>query len=102
MSVVQAENRGIDPQFFSFLCERWPVPAHRALAADLAYLGPGQAGVLMQSCHHYSTVRGRLHGGIISAVLDTAMGWALLSLGYSHITTDMYTNYLSTVFADTG
>ena len=101
VSAVRVENRGIDPQFFSFLCERWSVPAHRALAADLAYLGPGQAGVLMKSCHHYSTVRGRLHGGIISAVLDTAMGWALLSLGYSPITTDMYTNYLATVFADT-
>lgn len=101
MSSGQVENRGIDPQLFKFLCERWLVPINKELALDLAYLGEGNAGMRMNASHEYSTVRGRLHGGIISTVLDTAMGWALLSLGYSPMTTDMYMNYLTTVFEDT-
>ena len=101
MSSGQVENRGIDPQFFDFLCQRWSVPVHKALAVDLAYLGEGKAGMRMKATHEYSTVRGRLHGGIMSTVLDTAMGWALLSQGYNPMTTDMYMNYLATVFEDT-
>lgn len=101
MSSGQVENRGIESQFFKFLCERWSVPVHKALAVDLAYLGEGKAGMRMNACHEYSTVRGRLHGGILSTVLDTAMGWALLSLGYNPMTTDMYTNFLAPVLEDT-
>ncbi len=101
MDSRQVENRGIDPQLFNFLCERWLAPVHKALAVDLAYLGDGKAGMRMNASHEYSTVRGRLHGGIMSTVLDTAMGWALLSLGYNPMTTDMYMNYLATVFEDT-
>ncbi len=101
MSSGQVKNRGIDPQLFKFLCERWLVPINKELALDLTYLGEGKAGMRMNASHEYSTVRGRLHGGIMSTVLDTAMGWALLSLGYNPMTTDIYINYLATVFEDT-
>lgn len=98
---MQAENRGIDPHLFEFLVKRWETPIHEVLAIDLAYLGEGQAGIRMRASHEYSTVRGRLHGGIISTVLDTAMGWALLARGFNPMTSDMYLNYLATVFEGT-
>jgi len=102
VSVIQVDNLGVDSKYFEFLCECWVTPVNQTLNIGLAYLGEGKAGVRIMASHEYSTVRGRLHGGIISTVLDTAMGWALLSRGYSPVTSDMYLNYLASVFEGTG
>lgn len=99
---MQVDNRGVDSKYFELLCERWLNPVHQTLNIGLAYLGEGKAGMRIMASHAYSTVRGRLHGGIISTVLDSAMGWALLSRGYSPVTSDMYLNYLAPVFEGTG
>lgn len=97
---MAVENRGIDTDYFDFLCKRWQAPVHRSLDFSLEYLGQGIAGVKTTAGHEYSTIRGRLHGGILATLADTAMGWAVISLGYICMTVDMYTNYFAQVFED--
>jgi uncharacterized protein (TIGR00369 family) len=48
----------------------------------------------------YTTVKERVHGGLSATLLDTAMGWAIMSLGYNCVTVDMYTNYYIPTFRD--
>ena len=55
----------------------------------------------MTISHEYTTVMGRLHGGIIAALADTAMGWSVLSLGRISVTVDMTLNYFVPVFEPT-
>lgn len=44
--------------------------------------------------------RGRLHSGIIATLADTAMGWAIITLGRSCVTVDMNTNCFIPAFGD--
>lgn len=91
-------NKGIDERYFEFLCQRWYAPVHRTLDMKLSYLGNGVAGVRMAIGPEYTTIRGRLHGGIISTLVDTSMGWAILAQGWSCVTIDLYTNFLTSAF----
>lgn len=96
MSVAETENRGIDDDFFDFLCKRWEsTPIHQVLKISLTYLGPGVVGLKMRAGRKFTTIRGRLHGGISATLADTAMGWAIITLGRTSVTVDMYMNYFA-------
>lgn len=98
---MSIENRGIDDELFSFLCRRWAAsPTHQTLNIGLYYLGQGEAGIKIKPGMDYTTVRGRVHGGIIATIADTAMGWAVLSLGRNCVTIDMYVNYFNPFFSE--
>ncbi len=101
MSTTKIENRGIDGEFFDFLCQRWEsAPIHQTMDISLSYLGPGAAGIKISPGREYTTIRGRLHGGISAVIADTAMGWAIITLGSTCVTIDMYTNYLAPAFGE--
>lgn len=96
---MSIENRGIDEGLFSLLCKRWvAAPTHQTMDMKLNYLGQGEVGVKVKPNIGYTTVRGRVHGGIIATIADTAMGWAILTLGRNCVTVDMYINYFNPVF----
>lgn len=99
MSSEPVVNKGIDDLYFSFLCKQWDKsPSIKTLQMKLFYLGPGEAGINMKIGPEYTTIRSRLHGGIISALADTAMGWAIIADGWTCVTVDIYTNFLSSAF----
>lgn len=90
------ENRGIDNEFFIYLCKKWKTaPIHETLDISLVFLGPGEVGLKMIAGQEYTTIRGRLHGGISAALADTAMGWAIITTGRTCVTVDMYINYFT-------
>ncbi|MEN6390467.1 MAG: PaaI family thioesterase [Syntrophomonas sp.] len=96
---MSIENRGIDEGLFRRLCNFWAAaPTHQTLDVKLNYLGPGEVGIKIKPNIGYTTVKGRVHGGIIATIADTAMGWAILSLGRNCVTVDMYINYFNPVF----
>lgn len=101
MSMAEIENRGIDDDFFDFLCKRWEsAPIHQTLDISLTYLGQGAVGLKMSAGREFTTVRGRLHGGISATLADTAMGWAIITLGHTCVTVDMYMNYFAPSFGE--
>ncbi|MEN6351233.1 MAG: PaaI family thioesterase [Syntrophomonas sp.] len=98
---MKVENRGIDEELFIFLCKQWEAaPTHQTLDINLSYLGKGEVGIKLKPGLGLTTVKGRIHGGIIATVADTAMGWAILSLGRTCVTVDMYINYFNPIFWD--
>lgn len=101
MSMVEVENRGMDDNFFHFLCKRWESsPIHESLDISLNSLGQGAAGLKMRAGQEFTTVRGRLHGGITTTLADTAMGWAILTLGRSCVTIDIYMSFFTPCFGE--
>ncbi len=97
----KVENRGIDEGLFTSLCQVWKgSPILKYIEAQLTYLGPGEMGLKVCPGLEYTTVKERVHGGISATLLDTAMGWAIMSLGYSCVTVDMYTNYYIPTYRD--
>ena len=98
---MSIENRGLNNVFFDFLRIRWETaPIHQTLPISLTYLGQGTVGLKMSAGREYTTVRGRLHGGISATLADTAMGWAIITLGRTCVTVDMYMNYFAPAFED--
>jgi uncharacterized protein (TIGR00369 family) len=102
MNTTEIENRGMDERLFATLCSRYQKsPVYNELGIRLLYLGRGAAGYEIDVEHCYTTVNGRLHGGIIATMADSAMGWACLSLGRAAVTVDMNLNYFKPVFQET-
>ncbi|MDD2621184.1 MAG: PaaI family thioesterase [Syntrophomonadaceae bacterium] len=100
VNIADIENRGIKNEFFNLLCERWmSFPIHKVLDISLVYLGQGTVGIRMQAGGEFTTIRERLHGGIGATLADTAMGWAIITLGRTCVTVDMYINYIAPIFA---
>ena len=103
MKVTPTENRGIDESLFQTLCNLFEdIPIHKTLGMRLAYLGPGVAAMRMWVEPEYTTIKGRLHGGIIASLLDDVMGWSFNTLGrFGNVTVDMNLNFFSPVFEGT-
>ena len=99
MNITEVENKGIDEQYFCFLCEQFKIiPALQTMGLTLMYLGQGTAGVKMNANLEYTTINGRLHGGIVATLADTVMGWAIVSMGIDSVTIDMSLNYFAPVY----
>jgi|LSQX01.1.fsa_nt_gb acyl-CoA thioesterase len=100
MEKVAPENRGIDDEFFHTMCARFEeIHAHQTFGISLTYMGPGAVGMKMMVGPEYTTVRERLHGGLIASLLDTAMGQAVVSLRkVGTVTLDMGLNFIAPVF----
>ncbi len=102
MKNEKAENRGIDQELFSMLrtfLEEAPV--FENMGISLVYLGKGTAGIKASVKKDHTFFSGRLHGGIIATLADTAMGWAVGTLGQADqntVTVDMMINYFIPVF----
>lgn len=102
MNKTEAENKGIDEKWFYTLCQHFKEsPSLQTMGIELIYLGKGIAGIKMSAERGYTTVNGRLHGGIIATLADTVMGWAIISLGNPTVTVDMRLNYFAPVFEGT-
>ncbi|NLV17165.1 MAG: PaaI family thioesterase [Syntrophomonadaceae bacterium] len=103
MKQILPENRGIEDNLFNAICTRFDeLHAHQTFGISLTYMGPGTVGMKMITGQEFTTVQTRLHGGVIAALLDTAMGQAVVSLGkVGTVTLDMSLNYLAPVFLGT-
>lgn len=100
MNKSEVVNKGLDETVFQIMCSRFgQIPTLKTLGANLIYLGLGEASMKLSVGHDYTTVKNRLHGGIIATLADSTMGWAVASLGrVGSVTTDMNLNYFSPVF----
>ena len=99
MNKSEVENKGIDEKFFFDLCNIFKnIPTLQTFGINLIYLGHGVVGIKMKAEREYTTINGRLHGGIIATLADTAMGWAILSQGNDSVTLDMSLNYFAPVY----
>ncbi len=97
-----AENKGIDEQLFNnIITISKSMPALQTMGISITFLGPGQAGLIMFCGHEFANHMGSIHGSIIAALIDNAMGYAVESLGLKCITLDMNLNYILPVFEGT-
>lgn len=64
------------------------------LALDFHVIRPGVVRAVFPCAQHLQSYPGILHGGIISAFMDTAMANCLFSLGEVAVTAEMTVRYL--------
>jgi uncharacterized protein (TIGR00369 family) len=99
---ILAENRGIDEQLFhAILTESKSMPALQTMGIAINYLGPGTAGLKMVCEHKFANHLGLIHGAVISALIDNAMGYSIESLGLRCVTLDMNLNYILPIYEGT-
>ncbi len=73
-------------------------PFHQWAGIELVQVGDGRAEVVMDLRPHHFNPQGIVHGGIISALADTAIGLALrsnLRPGMTHRTAQLNVHFLS-------
>ncbi len=88
-------NLGIDAELFANIVKNnADSPLYQLLRIHLMEIGPGhsrlQIKVDEQHINHWQT----LHGGIISIMVDAAMGAVVRSLGIRGVTIDLVTHFL--------
>jgi uncharacterized protein (TIGR00369 family) len=90
----------LDERYLDELRERVrSSPFHQWFGMELASVGQGQAEIVMDldEGRHFNPQR-IVHGGIISAIADTAIGLALrsrLRTGFTHRTAQLNVHYLA-------
>ena len=98
---ILAENRGIDEQLFHAILTE-SVCLHCTMGIAINYLGPGTAGLKNEFCEHkFANHLGLIHGAVISALIDNAMGYSIESLGLRCVTLDMNLNYILPIYEGT-
>ena len=89
---------GLDPRHLEDLKERVRrSPFHRWAGLELVQVGEGSAELLMALQPHHFNPQGIVHGGIITAMADTAIGLALRSQlrpGLTHRTAQLNVHFL--------
>lgn len=78
-----------------------PIPLARILGYRTARLSPGEAVVELETTTGHYNPMGTVHGGVISAIADTAMGVAhgsVLQPGETTTTLELKINFLRPVF----
>jgi uncharacterized protein (TIGR00369 family) len=94
-----AQDSGLDPQHLEELKERVrSSPFHRWAGMELVSVGGGRGEMAMQLQDHHFNPQGIVHGGIISAMADTAIGLALrskLAAGMTHRTAQLNVHFLA-------
>ena len=93
------EAQGLDARQLSELEERIrSSPFHAWAGMDLVSVGSGEAELAMDLREHHFNPQRIVHGGIISALADTAIGLALRSVlpsGTTHRTAQLNVHFLS-------
>ncbi len=81
--------------------EEFPAPIGKLLGLTLRRTGAGRAAVEFEADRRYANPMGTLHGGVMSAVADAAMGAAYLSLlaeGETFTTVELKINFVRPVW----
>lgn len=100
MKDIVPENRGIPAEIFErILMKYYRSSAIRSMGFKLVYLGQGRAGLQLMVNENFLNTLGSLHGGIITAMADTSMGYALQTLGGIAVTLELNINYFAPVQA---
>jgi uncharacterized protein (TIGR00369 family) len=89
----------LDERYLDELRERVRTsPFHQWAGMELVSVGDGRAEVSMRLADHHFNPQRIVHGGIIAAVADTAIGIALRSMlkpGFTHRTAQLNVHYLA-------
>ena len=90
---------GLEARYLDELKERVRrSPFHQWAGIELTHVGDGSSEVVMDLRPHHFNPQGIVHGGIIGAVADTAIGLALrsrLKAGYTHRTAQLDVHFLA-------
>jgi uncharacterized protein (TIGR00369 family) len=96
---MDAQPAGLDPRQLEELKERIRTsPFHEWAGIELVSVGDGEAELAMTLQEHHFNPQGIVHGGIISAMADTAIGIALRSVlpaGNTHRTAQLNVHFLA-------
>jgi uncharacterized protein (TIGR00369 family) len=82
-----------------------PPPITHTLAYELTYVGDGEATFEIEPAEFHFNPLGTVHGGVISTVLDSALGCAVqtkLPAGVSYTTIDLNVTFVRPVTLATG
>jgi len=104
MNKTEIENKGLDQDFFEFLCNRYAGhhPFMDTLGIKPIYLGKGTACMQMCPAPNLSSDGGRVQGGIIATLADTVMAAAIITAtGRFYRTVDLNMNYLAPCYEET-
>jgi uncharacterized protein (TIGR00369 family) len=92
-------QRPLDERYLEELRERVRTsPFHRWAGMELVSVGDGQAEVALELGEHHFNPQRIVHGGIIAAIADTAIGLALRSMlppGMTHRTAQLNVHFLA-------
>jgi uncharacterized protein (TIGR00369 family) len=82
-----------------------PPPAVLLLGIEIGAIGDGQVEMMLEPAEfHYNTI-GTVHGGVLTALLDSVMGCAVhskLPLGTAYTTLELHINFVRPVTVATG
>ncbi len=82
-----------------------PPPAVVLLGIEIGAIGDGQVEMMLEPGEvHYNTI-GTLHGGVLTALLDSVMGCAvhsMLAQGVAYTTLELHVNFVRPVTVQTG
>jgi uncharacterized protein (TIGR00369 family) len=96
---MDAQPEGLDPRQLEDLKERIRTsPFHEWAGMELVSVGNGEAELAMTLEDHHFNPQRIVHGGIISAMADTAIGIALRSVlpaGNTHRTAQLNVHFLA-------
>lgn len=85
-----AVNSGLDQQLFNYLQKSIKETAYyKMLGIELQLLAPGYAEIRVVSGPQHTNPLGLIHGGLITSIVDAAMGNAIRSLGITGVTVDL-------------
>jgi len=71
---------------------------HRWAGIELTDAAPGRVEVSFEAGPHHLNLQGLVHGGVIAALADTAMGLAMrtkLGRGRRHVTVDLTVEFMA-------
>ena len=92
-------SEALDPRYLEELKARiGKSPFHQWAGMQLVSVGDGQAEVAMDLQAQHFNPQGIVHGGIIAAIADTAIGLALRSMlkpGFTHRTAQLNVHFVS-------
>ncbi|NPV90143.1 MAG: PaaI family thioesterase [Firmicutes bacterium] len=91
------EKRGIEKTLADTVDMLREIPFYSALGITIKYLGEGEAGLKITVKPEFLNSQGRLHGGIITTLADTSMGFSAFTLGLKGVTIEMNINFLAPV-----
>jgi len=87
---MDAINNGLNQQLFNYLQKSIKETAYyKLLGIELQLLAPGYAEIRVVSGPQHTNPMGLIHGGLITSIVDAAMGNAIRSLGIMGVTVDL-------------